>query len=67
MTDGRTHRRTDARTDKSDFISPFGFQPGTNKARKKASLQKTLGKGYVEHIYGHFKEKINKILGTVFV
>ena len=63
MKDGRTHTHTD----KSDFISPFGFQPGTKKGGKKASSQKPLGKGYVEHIYGHFKEKINKILGTVFV
>ena len=59
--------RTDGRTDKTDSISPFGFQPGTKKAGKRARSDKPPGKSYVEHFYGHFKEKINKILGADFV
>ena len=55
------------RTDETDSISPFGFQPGTKKAGKRARPNKPPGKCYVEHFYGHFKEKINKILGADFV
>jgi len=32
-TNARTDEWTDARTDRGDFIDPFGFQPGTNKLK----------------------------------
>ena len=65
----QNHRygRMDERTDGTDSIGPFGFQPGTKKAGKRARSNKPPGKSCVEHFYGHFKEKINKILGAGFV
>merc|ERR1711964_836141 len=53
MGDARTH----GRTHKSDSISPFGIQSGTKKAGKITRSNKPPGKSYVEHFYGHFKEK----------
>ena len=34
------NRRTDGRTDKSDFISPFGLQPGTKNLNIRSAFLK---------------------------